>query len=242
MVAKIEPDAAAQFDAEPAPWEARARDIYLPNRGGSRCPSGVSASHILFAPPRQRSRRRCGSRRRRARSSPRAADFNAVARERPTIRRRQADARELGAAVSRGQMDPAASSRRAFALPEGRRRRSRSSTSSRHLIRARRAASAAQADFRRRRSPRSCASSGSSSSTASATRRSRRCSDQGREGMNDRTLDATMVIRSRRAGRRRPRCSASRHCAARRHAQVAGEVSRPRGRAEARAEWLSYAR
>jgi len=44
----VEVAAAAEFDADPKTWEARAREYYLANRGGFNRPEQLRASHILF--------------------------------------------------------------------------------------------------------------------------------------------------------------------------------------------------
>jgi len=51
MLAKVERDAAAAFDANPAPFEARARDLYAMDPRKYEVAGEVSASHILFATP-----------------------------------------------------------------------------------------------------------------------------------------------------------------------------------------------
>jgi peptidyl-prolyl cis-trans isomerase C len=51
MLAKVERDAAAAFDANPAPFEARARDLYAMDPRKYEVGAEVSASHILFATP-----------------------------------------------------------------------------------------------------------------------------------------------------------------------------------------------
>ncbi len=50
MVAKIERDAAAEFDAKKDEFMATARETYLLNKDRYRAPEQVSASHILFDP------------------------------------------------------------------------------------------------------------------------------------------------------------------------------------------------
>jgi len=51
MLAKVERDAAAAFDANPAPFEARARDLYATEPRKYDVGAEVSASHILFTVP-----------------------------------------------------------------------------------------------------------------------------------------------------------------------------------------------
>ena len=81
MTAKLERDAAIAFDANPGPFEARARDLYLVDPKRFEIAAEVSASHILFAtPPHSVEEARKLATEARARIAA-GADFNAVARE-----------------------------------------------------------------------------------------------------------------------------------------------------------------
>jgi len=104
MIAKVEADAAAKFDANTAPFEARARDLYLVEPRKWDVGAEVSASHILFSTP-PHSVEEANRLAREARAAIDAgADFNAVARERSEDPSAKTNAGKLGF-FKRGQMD-----------------------------------------------------------------------------------------------------------------------------------------
>lgn len=80
-VAKIEADAAAEFEAKRAQWESRAKELYTVDRKKYATPEQFSASHILFKTER-RSRDEAQQLAREARAKVvGGADFNQLARE-----------------------------------------------------------------------------------------------------------------------------------------------------------------
>jgi peptidyl-prolyl cis-trans isomerase C len=104
MVAKIEEDAAKKFDANTAPFEARARDLYLTDPRKYDVGGEVSASHILFAtPPHSPDEARKLAAETRA-AILAGADFNAVAKEKSEDPSAKQNAGKLGF-FKRGQMD-----------------------------------------------------------------------------------------------------------------------------------------
>lgn len=113
-VGRIESDAAAQFDANRAVWEARARELYTVDRKKYETPEQLSASHILFE-TRNRSREEAKKLADEARSSIVAgADFAKLAREVSEDRTAKQNAGRLDW-FSRAEMDPAFANA-AFAL------------------------------------------------------------------------------------------------------------------------------
>jgi peptidyl-prolyl cis-trans isomerase C len=104
MVAKVEADAGARFDANPAPFEARARDLYLVDPRKWDVAGEVSASHILFSTP-PHTVEEANRLAKDARAAIVAgADFNAVAREKSEDPSAKSNAGKLGF-FKRGQMD-----------------------------------------------------------------------------------------------------------------------------------------
>jgi len=104
MIAKVEADAAAKFDANTAPFEARARDLYLVDPRKWEVGAEVSASHILFSTP-PHSVEEANRLAKEARAAIDAgADFNAIARERSEDPSAKTNAGKLGF-FKRGQMD-----------------------------------------------------------------------------------------------------------------------------------------
>ncbi|HEY8242756.1 MAG TPA: peptidylprolyl isomerase [Casimicrobiaceae bacterium] len=104
MLAKVERDAAAAFDANPAPYEARARDLYAVDPRKYEVGAEVSASHILFATPPHsvdEARRLAIEARAQIVSD---ADFEKVARERSEDPSAKQNGGKLGF-FKRGQMD-----------------------------------------------------------------------------------------------------------------------------------------
>ncbi|HET9340504.1 MAG TPA: peptidylprolyl isomerase [Casimicrobiaceae bacterium] len=104
MIAKIERDAAAAFDANPAPYETRARDLYLTDPRKYDVGGEVSASHILFATPPHSVEEATRLAREARAAIVAGADFNAVARERSEDPSAKDNAGRLGW-FKRGQMD-----------------------------------------------------------------------------------------------------------------------------------------
>jgi parvulin-like peptidyl-prolyl isomerase len=104
MLLKIERDAAAAFDANPAPFEARARDLYALDPRKYEVGGEVSASHILFATP-PHSVEEATRLANEARAAILAgADFNTLARERSEDPSAKQNGGSLGF-FKRGQMD-----------------------------------------------------------------------------------------------------------------------------------------
>jgi len=104
MIAKVERDAGAEFDANVARFEARARDLYRIDPRKYDAGAEVSASHILFATP-PHSLAEANRLAKEARAAIEAgADFNAVARERSEDPSAKENAGKLGF-FKRGQMD-----------------------------------------------------------------------------------------------------------------------------------------
>ena len=104
MVAKLEADAAARFDANPAPFEARARDLYAINPRKWDVAGEVSASHILFATPPhsvEEARKLAAAARAEIVAG---ADFEAIARARSEDPSAKQNGGKLGF-FKRGQMD-----------------------------------------------------------------------------------------------------------------------------------------
>jgi peptidyl-prolyl cis-trans isomerase C len=104
MLAKVERDAAAAFDANPAPFEARARDLYAMDPRKFEIGGEVSASHILFAtPPHSVDEAHRLAAETRAQIVA-GADFEKVARERSEDPSAKQNGGKLGF-FRRGQMD-----------------------------------------------------------------------------------------------------------------------------------------
>ena len=104
MLAKVERDAAAAFDANPAPYEARARDLYAMDPRKFEVGAEVSASHILFAtPPHSVDEAHRLAAEARAQIVA-GADFEKVARERSEDPSAKQNGGKLGF-FRRGQMD-----------------------------------------------------------------------------------------------------------------------------------------
>ena len=104
MLAKIERDAAEDFDANVKPFEARARELFLADPRKYEVGSEVSASHILFATPAhtvEEARRLAGETRAAILAG---ADFETLARERSEDPSAKANGGKLGY-IKRGQMD-----------------------------------------------------------------------------------------------------------------------------------------
>jgi parvulin-like peptidyl-prolyl isomerase len=104
MLARIERDAGAAFDANPAPFEARARDLYATDPRKYDVGGEVSASHILFATPPHSVEEATRLAREARAAIVAGADFNAVARERSEDPSAKGNAGRLGW-FKRGQMD-----------------------------------------------------------------------------------------------------------------------------------------
>ena len=114
MLSRVEREAAEAFDANPAPFEARARDLYVVDPRKFDAPPEIAVSHVLFATPPhsvEEATRLAAA----ARSTVLAgADFAALARERSEDPSAKANAGSLGT-IRIGQTDPAFE-RAAFAL------------------------------------------------------------------------------------------------------------------------------
>ena len=104
MVAKIERDAAAAFDANRTPFEARARDIYVMDPRKYEVGAEVSASHILFATPPHSVEEAMRLARETRAAIVAGADFNAIAREKSEDPSARSNGGSLGF-FKRGQMD-----------------------------------------------------------------------------------------------------------------------------------------
>jgi len=104
MLAKVERDAAAAFDANPAPFEARARDLYAMEPRKYDVGAEVSASHILFTvPPHtiEEAHRLAAEVRAQIVAG---ADFETIARERSEDPSAKQNGGKLGS-FKRGEMD-----------------------------------------------------------------------------------------------------------------------------------------
>jgi peptidyl-prolyl cis-trans isomerase C len=112
---KIEADAAAAFDVDPARYEARARELYLTNPTRFDVPARVRASHILVRANGDdaAAREKAEALRQKAAGG---ADFSALAREFSEDPTAKTNGGDLGFFVA-SQMDPAFSAA-AFALAE----------------------------------------------------------------------------------------------------------------------------
>jgi peptidyl-prolyl cis-trans isomerase C len=115
LIRKIEADAAAAVDADPARYEARAREIYLAQPARFEVPARVRASHILVRVQGDdaAAREKAAELRRKAAAG---ADFAALAREFSDDPSAKTNGGDLGFFVA-AQMDPAFSAA-AFALAE----------------------------------------------------------------------------------------------------------------------------
>jgi len=117
MIAKIERDAAAEFDARQADFMAKARETYLLRKDKYRTAEQVSASHILFVPDRHGGSDAALGLAKEARAKIVAgADFAKLAAELSDDPSAKKDGGQLGWFDAK-KMDPAFS-KAAFALPK----------------------------------------------------------------------------------------------------------------------------
>ena len=114
MIMKVEREAGAAFDANLAPYEARARDLYRLDPRKYDVGAEVAVSHILFATPQHtvQEATRLATEARAALLG--GADFGALARERSEDPSAKTNGGSLGT-IRRGQTDPAFE-RAAFAM------------------------------------------------------------------------------------------------------------------------------
>jgi peptidyl-prolyl cis-trans isomerase C len=107
MMAKVERDAASEFDAKQDQFVAKAREVYLLNKDKYKVPEQVSASHILFDPKKHGDEAALALAKETRAKLVAGADFEKLAKQLsddPSVRGNGGD---VGWFPASGKMDPA---------------------------------------------------------------------------------------------------------------------------------------